>query len=121
MSNFTQTPRVLTFDLRAIFIAAFQAQVALLSCQKNRHFSDKRDEDTHCAQHANMQNMLIPIRNRLRKRQHTIAGITGRLQTSLNVSTVDVLLVLCHMEDIIGTIVHSACTPVMSTTVREIA
>lgn len=89
MSNLIQMPRVLSFDLHSTFIAAFQAQVALLLCQKKRHLSHKRDEDTHCAQHASMQN--VPTRNGSHKRQRIIAGIIARPQTSLNVSTAAVL------------------------------
>jgi hypothetical protein len=89
MSNLIQTPRVLSFDLPSTFIAALWAQVALLLRQENRHFSYKRDEDTHCAQHASMPN--VPIRNGLRKRLRIIAGIIARPQMSSNASTVAVL------------------------------
>jgi hypothetical protein len=89
MSNLIQTPRVLSFDLHSTFIAALRAQVALLLLQENRHFSYKRDEDTHCAQHASTPE--VPIRNSLRKRPRIIAGIIARPQMSLNVNTAAVL------------------------------
>ena len=119
MSSHMQRPVVLSFGMSATSIAAYRAGLAHLHSQKNRHFLYEKDEDKPCAQLVNKQS--APIRNVLPGRHRINIDTTAQLQTSLNASTADASLVPCLMEDIIATIVHSACTPVMSTSVKATA
>ena len=117
MGNY-MTIRTVLFSFRAALETVRRAGVARWRTTYYPPFVYRRDEDTHCAEHAKIH--IIPIPNILHIKQAVSIGIAARQKKCLNAVTAAASLVPCHMAATIETIVRSASTHAMWIPVKAI-
>lgn len=111
---------VLSLVFCATVQTALRAAVAPWRSEKHSLFVYRKDEDNHCAQHADIPPITI-IESTQPISPHASTGITVPRTMCLNAKTAVALLAPCHMAAIIETIVHSAFTPAMWTRAKATA